>query len=93
MKHYEVFPARTNTPFQLSEFEVPALADREVAVAIKAVSLNYRDLLVSKNTYFSPISAGRVPCSDGAGEVIAIGMALSAVPPCGGCRPACSRSP
>lgn len=77
MKHYEVFPARTNTPFQLSEFEVPALADREVAVAIKAVSLNYRDLLVSKNTYFSPISAGRVPCSDGAGEVIAIGKAVT----------------
>lgn len=73
MKRYEVFPGNTESPLQLAEFAPPPLGDREVAVAIKAVSLNYRDLLVSRNTYFIPVTDGQVPCSDGAGEVVAVG--------------------
>lgn len=73
MKRYEVFPGRNDSPLQLAEFAPAALGDRQVAVAIKAVSLNYRDLLVGQNTYFSPIRDGLVPCSDGAGEVVAVG--------------------
>lgn len=33
-----------------------------MAVAIKAVSLNFRDLLVSQNTYFCPIPDGLPGC-------------------------------
>jgi len=73
MKRYEVFPGRAGSPLQMAEFEPAALGDRQVAVAIKAVSLNYRDILVGQNTYFSPIPEGLVPCSDGAGEVVAVG--------------------
>lgn len=73
MKHYQVFPGGADSPLQLAEFAPAALGDQQVAVAIKAVSLNYRDLLVSQNTYFSPIPDGLVPCSDGAGEVVAVG--------------------
>lgn len=73
MQRYEVHFADDTPPFQLKDFQPPALAPRQVAVAIKAVSLNYRDLLVSRNTYFCPIENGLVPCSDGAGEVIAVG--------------------
>lgn len=73
MQRYEVHFADDTPPFQLRDFQPPALAPRQVAVAIKAVSLNYRDLLVSRNTYFCPIENGLVPCSDGAGEVIAVG--------------------
>ena len=73
MKRYEVFPGRAGSPLQMAEFEPAPLGDRQVSVAIKAVSLNYRDILVGQNTYFSPISDGLVPCSDGAGEVVAVG--------------------
>jgi NADPH:quinone reductase-like Zn-dependent oxidoreductase len=73
MKRYEVHPANSKAPFQVADFEPAALRGTQVAVAIKAVSLNYRDLLVSQNTYFSAIPTGRVPCSDGAGEVVAVG--------------------
>ena len=37
----------------------------------------YRDILVSQNTYFSPIPDGLVPCSDGAGDVVAVGKEVS----------------
>jgi NADPH:quinone reductase-like Zn-dependent oxidoreductase len=73
MKRYEVFPGRAGSPLQMAEFEPAALGDRQVSVAIKAVSLNYRDILVGQNTYFCPINDGLVPCSDGAGEVVAVG--------------------
>lgn len=74
MKRYEVHFADGQPPFQLRDFQPAApLGPRQVEVAIKAVSLNYRDLLASRNTYFCPIENGLVPCSDGAGEVVAVG--------------------
>ena len=76
MKRYEVFPGHAGSPLQMAEFEPSPLGDRQVAVAIKAVSLNYRDILVTQNTYFCPITDGLVPCSDGAGEVVAVGRAV-----------------
>jgi NADPH:quinone reductase-like Zn-dependent oxidoreductase len=45
----------------------------EVQVRIHAVSLNYRDLMIADGKYLSTGDAPVIPCSDGAGEVIAIG--------------------
>ncbi len=73
MKRYEMHPTQAASPLRMAEFEPRPLGEHEVAVAIKAVTLNYRDLLVSRNTYFCNIPDGRVPCSDGAGEVVAVG--------------------
>ena len=73
MQRYEVHPTHPTSVLQLANFEPSPVSDTQVAVAIKAVSLNYRDILVSQNTYFSPIPDGLVPCSDGAGEVVAVG--------------------
>lgn len=55
----------------------PELGPHDVKVRVRAVSLNYRDLVVVKGAKLrsSPI----VPLSDGAGEVIAIGSAVSAL--------------
>ncbi|KAH7882062.1 hypothetical protein F5I97DRAFT_1817745 [Phlebopus sp. FC_14] len=44
----------------------------EVTIKIHAVSLQYRDLMVSKGIYPNQLS-DIVPCSDGAGEIIAVG--------------------
>lgn len=52
--------------------EVPAPAAGQVKVRVRAVSLNYRDL-VNRDNLAGRNVAGRVPTSDGAGEVIAVG--------------------
>ncbi|GMV96331.1 MAG: NADPH:quinone oxidoreductase [Phycisphaerae bacterium] len=51
----------------------PAPGPRQVLVRIKAVSLNYRDLMISKGIYNPRLPLPRVPLSDGAGEVIEAG--------------------
>ncbi|OAX37724.1 NAD(P)-binding protein [Rhizopogon vinicolor AM-OR11-026] len=45
----------------------------EVTIKIHAVSLQYRDLMVSKGKY-SGVKSNVIPCSDGAGEIVAIGQ-------------------
>ena len=48
----------------------------QVAVRIHAVSLNYRDWLIATGKYPGPketSGGGLIPCSDGAGEVVAVG--------------------
>lgn len=45
----------------------------EVLVRIRAVSLNYRDLMVVKGLYNPKMMLPRIPCSDGAGEIMAVG--------------------
>ncbi|KAJ1915789.1 hypothetical protein H4219_004139 [Mycoemilia scoparia] len=48
----------------------------EILVKIKAVSLNYRDLIISNGFYPFPVSPNVVPGSDGAGEVVQVGEAV-----------------
>ncbi len=54
----------------LTERDAPTPKANGVVVAVKAASLNYRDLILSKNP-----GAKRplVPLSDGAGEIVAVG--------------------
>lgn len=44
---------------------------------IAAVSLNYRDLAIARDPLARGIALPRVPCSDGAGEVIAVGPGVT----------------
>jgi len=55
------------------EAPVPQPSDYEVLVKFHAASLNYRDLIIPKGQYPFPEKDGVVPCSDGAGEVVAVG--------------------
>jgi NADPH:quinone reductase-like Zn-dependent oxidoreductase len=57
----------------------PVPGPTEVVVRTRAVSLNYRDLLVVGGRYGRPPAPGAVPCSDAAGEVLAVGEAVSDV--------------
>jgi NADPH:quinone reductase-like Zn-dependent oxidoreductase len=59
----------------------PAPGPGEVLVRVKAVSLNYRDLLIAKGHYNPRMQLPRVLCSDAAGEVVAIGDGVSSVRP------------
>lgn len=53
----------------------------QVLVRVRAVSLNYRDLLVVKGLYNPKLKLPRIPCSDGAGEVDAVGPGVTAWKP------------
>jgi NADPH:quinone reductase-like Zn-dependent oxidoreductase len=59
----------------------PSAGPGQVVVRTRAVSLNYRDLMVTKGQYNPKMPLPRIPCSDGAGEVIAIGPGVSRVKP------------
>lgn len=51
-------------------------------VRLHAASLNYRDLLIPRDRFPLPIDfTGRIPLSDGAGEVIAVGEGVTRVKP------------
>ena len=53
----------------------------EVLVKIHAVSLNFRDLLMIRGQYNPKMPLPRVPCSDGAGQVVAVGAGVTDLKP------------
>ncbi|MBE5202441.1 NAD(P)-dependent alcohol dehydrogenase [Pectobacterium quasiaquaticum] len=56
---------------------IPTPAPGEVLVHVRASSLNYRDLIILEGNYNISIPAGRIPLSDGAGEVVAVGQGVT----------------
>ncbi len=75
--------------YQVSEFGIeqlqqverpmPIVAPGSVLIRVHAVSLNYRDLLMVKGVYNPKLAEPRVPCSDGAGEIVAVGEGVTRV--------------
>jgi NADPH:quinone reductase-like Zn-dependent oxidoreductase len=61
----------------LGERPDPTPGHGQVLVRVRAVSLNYRDLLVTKGQYDPKMPLSRIPCSDGAGEVLALGPGVT----------------
>jgi NADPH:quinone reductase-like Zn-dependent oxidoreductase len=66
---------------ELAERATPQPGPGEVLVKIHAVSLNYRDLMMVKGAYNPKLRLPRIPCSDGAGEVSAVGEGVTAWKP------------
>ena len=62
---------------ELATLPEPQPQGRQVLVRVHAVSLNYRDLLMTLGRYNPKLPLPRIPCSDGAGEVIAVGEAVT----------------
>ena len=73
MKAYRIHSGRRQEALELIEHTVSDPVAREVRVRVRAVSLNYRDLMIAWGNY--PVSSDPPPIAvaDGAGEVIAIG--------------------
>src|ERR1700722_5443773 len=59
------------------EVDVSAPGPGQVAVAIKAVSLNFRDLAVVTGRYPRRVSGPTVVASDGCGEVVSVGEGVT----------------
>ncbi|MBB5685908.1 zinc-dependent alcohol dehydrogenase family protein [Sphingobium boeckii] len=55
----------------LSHVPIPQPGPDDVLMRVRATSLNFHDYLVVGG--FIPVPAGRVPMSDGAGEIVALG--------------------
>jgi ABC-type uncharacterized transport system ATPase subunit len=76
MKAYEVQQFGIDD-LALVEQEDPKPAPNEVVVKFHAASLNYRDLMVVTGTYNPRMKLPAVPLSDGAGEVVEVGDAVT----------------
>ena len=61
----------------LDEVPTPQPGPGEALVEIHAVSLNYRDLMTVKGQYNPRLQPNRIPCSDGAGLVKAVGAGVT----------------
>lgn len=76
-KTTDQYVLRSQKGFDSLELErdvpLPQLGPHDCLVQIQAVSLNYRDLIIPKGKYPFPVKLPIIPCSDGAGNVIAIG--------------------
>ncbi len=78
MRVYEVRTDSTGIEgLRPAERPDPQLGPRDVAIRIRATSLNYRDHLVVTGRYFTPLERPMIPLSDAAGEVVAIGNAVT----------------
>lgn len=64
---------------QAVDLPQPQTAPGTVFIRVHAVSLNYRDLMVVKGQYNPKMALPRIPCSDGAGEVVAVGEGVTRV--------------
>ena len=60
-----------------TEQETPSPGAGEVLVRVRASSLNFRDLLIINGVYPIPVPPGRVPLSDAAGEIAAVGAGVA----------------
>lgn len=58
---------------ELVDRPTPRPGPGEVLVRVRAVSFNYRDLMMVTGRYNPKMALPRIPCSDGAGEVAAVG--------------------
>jgi NADPH:quinone reductase-like Zn-dependent oxidoreductase len=58
---------------KLVEEDMPSPGPGEVLVKVKASSLNFRDFVIINGWFPAPVTPGRIPLSDGAGEIAAVG--------------------
>lgn len=77
MQQYQIHaePGQGGSILKMYEVEKPTPAAGEVLVRWHATSLNYHDYLVANGAI--PVPAGRIPMSDGAGEIVQVGSSVS----------------
>ncbi len=76
MKTWKI-PAFGIDNLTLSDEEAPTPGPGQVLVHVRAVSLNYRDLMTVQGSYNPKLVLPRIPLSDGAGEVAAVGAGVT----------------
>jgi len=79
MRVYELQGSFGLENLRLAHRDPSPLLPGQVRVRVRAVSLNYRDLLTAQGSYNPRQSLPLVPCSDAAGEVVEIAPGVSRV--------------
>ena len=78
MKVFEQFEKGLGA-LRIVERDIPVPGAGEVLVRVGAASLNYRDILIARDTFMKPVRYPLVPLSDGAGEVVGVGEGVRSV--------------
>jgi NADPH:quinone reductase-like Zn-dependent oxidoreductase len=79
MRAYHISPGAGLASLKLREEPTPEPAATEALVRVRASALNFRELLVARDTYPLPLKPDLIPVSDGAGEVVAVGRDVTRV--------------
>ena len=73
MRHYEIINDQGLAGLSLVNRDLPQPVADQVLIRVRASSVNYRDLMTILDPAPRGIIYPRIPNSDGAGEVVAIG--------------------
>jgi NADPH:quinone reductase-like Zn-dependent oxidoreductase len=79
MKAYEIGEQEGLQSLRLVERPDPVAGPGQAVLRVRATCLNHRDMLLLSGTYGPRRPETRIPCSDGVGEVIAIGDGVTGV--------------
>lgn len=79
MRAWQIVSPNGIDALELSERRSPEPAAGEVKVRIRASSINYRDLGTVRDPVSRKLPYPRIPNSDGAGEVLAVGAGVTGV--------------
>ncbi len=79
MKVFEIGDQQGIGSLTASERPDPVAGPGEVVLRVRAVCLNHRDLSIVSGSYGPRKPAGRIPVSDGIGEVISLGEGVGSV--------------
>ena len=79
MKAYEIQGGFGLDNLRPADRPAPVAGPGQVLIRVRAVSLNFRDLLTVTGHYNPRQPLPLVPCSDGAGEVVAVGDGVTRV--------------
>jgi NADPH:quinone reductase-like Zn-dependent oxidoreductase len=79
MQAYQILHGANIDGLQAIDYPVRDLGLGEVRIRVHAVALNYRDLMVASGNYLVSVDDPIIPCSDGAGEVLAVGPGVTRV--------------
>lgn len=77
MRQYELRTQTGPAGLHMVATEPPVAQSGQVVVRVRAASLNYRDLMIAHGWHGRRVATPRIPLSDGAGEVIAVGPGVA----------------
>ncbi len=81
MRAWQITDTFSIDGLKLNTYPDPEPGPGQVAIRVKAASLNFRDLLVTKGLYTKKLPLPLTICSDAAGEVAAVGPGVTRVKP------------
>jgi NADPH:quinone reductase-like Zn-dependent oxidoreductase len=77
MKSYHLTAGAGISGLVLRDHAEPRPGPRDVLIRMRAAALNARELMILKGRYSLPVKPDVVPLADGAGEIVAIGDAVT----------------